>query len=183
MTSLNWTNLVPQHFVNPGNGQDQLPAASLPATARGNVEPHYLLLARPTPLIEYNVALAPHTALANTFHANWPFEPATKPPVATMTITAPGLIPGPIVVHPSERNPAMVTISDILSAIHSALCGRVGPEEYPYIAQHILEGVLPQGWAERGITRLEVPNGRVKWAGLLEDTDELGNWKLVLENQ
>ncbi|KAF8879379.1 hypothetical protein BD779DRAFT_1154580 [Infundibulicybe gibba] len=95
-----------------------------------------------------------------------------------------GLIPWPIVVHPSERNPGMVTISDILSAIHSALCRRVDPEEYPYIAQHTPEGVLRPGWVERGITRLEVLNGRVRWAGLSEGADELGNrqWKLVLEN-
>ncbi|KAF8879380.1 hypothetical protein BD779DRAFT_1552045, partial [Infundibulicybe gibba] len=73
-----------------------------------------------------------------------------------MTIASSELIPQPIIVHAST-NPFIVTIGDVLSAVHGAL--------HTLVTEHEYRWEVGNGY-RNGMRRLDLLNGRFWWVGL-----------------
>ncbi|KAF8869669.1 hypothetical protein BD779DRAFT_1584580 [Infundibulicybe gibba] len=154
----------------------------LPPTVDGHVELNPLLLSRNEVLIRYSLAAPPTAASAFGNNDRWMLEPATRPNLRSMTITTSDLIPWPIIIHASNINPFVVTVGDVLAAVHGALHTLITEREYRL-------ALLPNTAATRvvrnhyrnGMRRLDLLNERCWWAGLSESQEGPEIWNLHLQ--
>ncbi|KAF8873340.1 hypothetical protein BD779DRAFT_1451972, partial [Infundibulicybe gibba] len=115
---------------------------ALPPTIQGHVELNPLIRSGHGALIRYSLAAPPTTASAFGANDRWMFEAATSPHLRSMTIVASELIPWPIIVHASSVDPSVVTVGDVLAAVHDALHTLVTEYEYQLV---LLPNILVTG--------------------------------------
>ncbi|KAF8872344.1 hypothetical protein BD779DRAFT_1573225 [Infundibulicybe gibba] len=133
-------------------------------------------------LIRYNLGAPPTTASVFGNNGRWMSQAATRPNLRTMTIDASDLIPWPIVVHASDINPSVVTVSDVLAAVYDALHTLVTEYEYRLVLLPNMAATRAVGnryWNE--MRRLDLLNGRHWWAGLSESQEGPEIWNLHLQ--
>ncbi|KAF9496485.1 hypothetical protein BDN71DRAFT_1363944, partial [Pleurotus eryngii] len=153
------------------------------------------------PHIIYDVSLPPET-LACRYPSSLLAEPATSPAVPVLVIESPNC-PWPITVIPSSSpSPlllaygAVVTVWDVLSAIHDALRPPVTLEEYHALpsleaTQRVnlayskrckrvqgLETRMEEGL--RGVRRVDFLGDATRFMGLATHTSAGHVWKLVV---
>jgi len=98
----------------------------------GPIHMHSLLGLSYPPPINYDLTLPPSTV--STHHHSLSkrslSEPATNPPLPSLTVVTPHLPRGRTILVTASRNGAFVTVSDVLDAIYHALRANVSSADY-----------------------------------------------------
>ncbi|KAF8879377.1 hypothetical protein BD779DRAFT_1552025 [Infundibulicybe gibba] len=97
-----------------------------------------------------------------------------------MTIASSELIPQPIIVHAST-NPFIITIGDVLVAVHGALHTLVTEYEYRLTLLPNVAGWQVGNGYRNGMRRLDLLNGRFWWVGLSASQEGSEMWDLHLQ--
>ncbi|KAF8873351.1 hypothetical protein BD779DRAFT_1570249 [Infundibulicybe gibba] len=109
-------------------------------------------------------------------------EAATRPTMRSMTIAASDAIPWPIIVHASSVNPSVVTVGDVLTAVHNALHTLVTEREYQLVLlPNILGTRVMRNHYWNGMRRLDILDNRHWWAGLSKSQEGPEIWNLHLQ--
>jgi hypothetical protein len=118
-------------------------------------------------------------------------EPATHPPLPTLALRVGGL-PWQVVVRPDVRHSpggAIVTVADVLSAIHINLRMHVKPDEYKAIDKSSKVGIYDAFKRRvgndpfqlgKGLRRIDFLCGRVFAQGLVRAQSKDNLWDVVV---
>lgn len=164
----------------------------------GKLRLHILLAFSPfmKPSMEYDLSLPP-TTLTAPYAAHALLEPATNPPVSSLTITCPHL-KWPIFVSFSPQSPfqagSYVSVLDVLTTLHHTLRTAVHPAEYEALptqdatqnvntayfnrCRHIFDPAARKTEALKGVKRVDFLMGRNRFLGLSGTSMDSNVWEL-----
>ncbi|KAJ8516660.1 hypothetical protein ONZ45_g6056 [Pleurotus djamor] len=166
---------------------------------------HFLLAVATEPYIKFDVSQPPETLVCR-FPSSILAEPATSPPLSILAIDASPSCPWPITVTPSSTSPstviphgvgAVVTVWDVLSAIHHALRTPVTMEEYRALPSLDVIKKVNAAYTKRcqrvndsaearmeegmkGVRRVDFLGGMNRFMGLTVDPKYPNVWKMVV---
>ncbi|KAF7350274.1 hypothetical protein MVEN_01331400 [Mycena venus] len=147
------------------------PALAKASTRLVNID--FASLALPMADAETNAALPWFHLLSST--------PATSPPLPSLTIESPRL-PWAITAHPSGRVARVLTVADVIGAIQSALCLPIDAEQFLDWEIMMRSGSRWPGRRslrhQNAMTRLDLLEGKTRFAGLYESTMGCDVWVL-----
>jgi len=138
-----------------------------------------------TPLIKYDISSPPSFAASRRHHIDddqWRYERASNPNLGSLTIRT-ALISKPIVVFPSRIDYGVVTVQDVLLAVHYALRASVLDDQHRR-RQHQQAELWRQGAprsyrSPEDYEAIDVVVGCYGWAGLTQSPTEGDVWILI----
>ncbi|KAJ7219665.1 hypothetical protein B0H12DRAFT_1152679 [Mycena haematopus] len=103
--------------------------------------------------------------------------PATSPALPSLTIESPQL-PWVITAHPSGRVDRFLTVADVIVAIWDTLRLQVNEEQFEDWEMMTRSHRAKRSGYRRGMTRLDLLQGKTRFVGLSESTTGCDNWVL-----
>jgi len=160
----------------------------LPLLSQFHVATNPLLRRGTTECIDYDVCMHPLTA--KKLHAfgsdsQWQAKVATNPGLASLMIRL-ALVEWPIVIFPTNVGHGIVTINDVLLAVHYAVCMSITKDNHRWHKQDAELWLVDNSAVRsdenrtcRRTSRIEL-EGHYKWVGLTLSPTEHDIWILLM---
>lgn len=138
---------------------------------------HPALRAKSGIVIDFASPRTESNAAWDCIHLSW--APATAPALPSLTIESPRL-PWAITAHPSGRAARFLTVADVIDAIWDVLRLQVDQAQFDDWETMTGRPEKRSGWLtyRRGMTRLDLLEGKTRFVGLSESSTGCDNWVL-----
>ena len=155
----------------------------LPPLSRYGTSINPILERGTTPPIKYDIRSPPSFATSRRHHVDddrWRYERASNPNLGSLTIRM-ALVSKPIVVFPSRIDDGMVTVQDVLLAVHSGLrASALDDQHRRHRRAELWRQSAPRSYHfPENYETIDVAVGCYGWAGLTQSPTEGDVWILM----